>query len=51
MNDIKVIKLDTAYPDFQGKELGELLSSGWRVLEKASDGERYVVYILTNQEL
>jgi len=40
------IKIDTSFPEWQTKKLGDMLSDGWIVFDKTVVSDRYLFYVL-----
>ena len=45
--EYETIKIDIAFPDFRATQLKNMLSDGWRIIDKTVMNERYIYYVLS----
>lgn len=48
MKEHKTLKVDMSFPEYGSDELTKLLNSGWVIIDKTVERERYIYYVLSN---
>jgi hypothetical protein len=48
MKEHKTLKIDMSFPGFFDEQLVKMLNSGWVIVDKTVERERYIYYVLSN---
>ena len=45
--EYETLKIDIAFSDYRVSQLKEMLSEGWKIIDKTVMNERYIYYVLS----